>query len=54
MSFKQVLITVVPPVECSDKQFRKWVAHRLGCREKLSSKNPLRDHELKAQDIDIR
>lgn len=51
---KEIRMTVVAPVECSNEQFDEWIEYKLGYHEDvISEDNPLKDYDLNATSIDF-
>lgn len=50
---KEIRITVVAPVECTDEQFQEWVEFCLGYVGSISTENPLHEYDLEAKSVDI-
>lgn len=50
---KEITITVVAPVECTDEQFDEWVRFSVGYTGQISIDNPLADYSMEAHDCMI-
>lgn len=50
---KEIRITVMAPVDCTDDQFREWAEYCLGYCATISRDNPLHTWDLEASDLDI-
>ena len=53
MEFFKVTFTVIPPVECTEKQFKEWIKFQLGHDASIDRSNPLQDVELVADTIKV-
>ena len=53
MEFFKVTFTVVPPVECTERQFEEWIKFQLGHNITVNRSNPLQDIELVADTIQV-
>jgi len=50
---KEITITVIAPIECTDEQFQEWAEFCLGYRGNISIDNPLHEYDLEANDLNI-
>jgi len=50
---KEITITVLSPVDCTDEQFQEWVEFCLGYRGGMSVENPLHEYDLEVSNVDI-
>lgn len=48
---REVTITVVAPVECTEEQFDEWVKFCTGYSGSISADNPLAEYDIEAMGI---
>tara|TARA_B110000259_G_C13957887_1_gene379475 strand:- start:307 stop:465 length:159 start_codon:yes stop_codon:yes gene_type:complete len=50
---KEVRITIVAPIECTDEQFEEWVKFEVGDIGSINIDNPLHEYSLEDTDVNI-
>ena len=50
---REIKITVTPPEDCTDEQFKEWVEFNLNYRVGMSNNNPLWIYELDVDEIEF-
>jgi len=50
---KEMIITVVAPIDCTDEQFQEWAEYSLGYIGGISIDNPLHDEPFEASDVNL-
>lgn len=50
---KEIRITVTAPEECTEEEFKEWVEYCVGYRGGISIENPLADHDMAADKVDV-
>jgi hypothetical protein len=50
---KELKITVIAPIECTDEHFQEWCEYCLNYRGDISIENPLHEYDLKATYVEF-
>jgi len=50
---KELKITVIAPIECTDEHFQEWCEYCLNYRGDISIENPLHEYDLKTTYVEF-
>ena len=50
---KEITITVIAPIECTEQQFEEWVEFCVHYNGHISMSNPLHEYDIETSDINF-